>query len=329
MKIRPELMALRVDDGPQRLAQQALAEQTRHWSHASGLAVAEGELQRFAAGAALDDLPVLCALFTPGDPTARELVDGLIASQARQLQAMPLGQVILRHYIDEMTSALSLARSGTATLTLQAVDGMALDRRGSPESVSFSPSESYCQVLAGTADVEIIMLGNERPDGADLLRHNARLAPGQVNHRIGSRETVVLQRVETSLVMLTLQRRVGEGAVTREFMLADGALVHQAAGSPRDSRLELSAALLGRMGRADAAPMLAAMAEEEAARSLRWQALRECLGLDSAVGFAALSRIARAAGDPLAGPAGALRAQLLETYPELAGLLEEETPCLA
>lgn len=51
---------------------------------------------------------------------------------------------------------------------------------------------------------------------------------------------------------------------------------------------------------------------------LRWQALRECLGLDSGAGFAALTGIAQRSDDPLAAPAGALRAQLLEAYPQLA-----------
>ena len=60
------------------------------------------------------------------------------------------------------------------------------------------------------------------------------------------------------------------------------------------------------------------MAEEAGSPHLRWQALRECLGLDSAIGFAALSAIARRSVDPLAVPAGALRAQLLEAYPQLA-----------
>ena len=66
--------------------------------------------------------------------------------------------------------------------------------------------------------------------------------------------------------------------------------------------------------------LLAAMAEEEGSAHLRWQALRECLGLDSAVGFAALTGLAQRNDDPLAVPAGALRAQLLETYPQLAGV---------
>ena len=105
-----------------------------------------------------------------------------------------------------------------------------------------------------------------------------------------------------------------------EYRLADGRLLHEAAGSPRDSRLELAAALLGRMGRDDAAPYLAAMAREAGSTSLRWHALRECLGLDTATGFEALCELAATQGDPLAAAAGALRAQLLEAHPNLAEL---------
>ena len=116
-----------------------------------------------------------------------------------------------------------------------------------------------------------------------------------------------------------MQRRPASGSVTREFNLADGSLAHQATGNARESRFELAAALLGRMGRCDAAPLLAAMAEEQGGNSLRWQALKESLGLDTAHGFAALNRIAERPHDPLAAPALALRAQLLKTYPQLAG----------
>ena len=142
---------------------------------------------------------------------------------------------------------------------------------------------------------------------------------------MGQSEVQLVSQVPATLAMLKLQRRVCAGAVTREYALADGRLVHQAASSPRESRLELTAALLGRMGRSDAAPLLAAMAEEHGSESLRWQALRECLTLNTAAGFATLSRIARQADDPLAAPAGALRAQLLESYPQLAGV----SPCPA
>ena len=79
-------------------------------------------------------------------------------------------------------------------------------------------------------------------------------------------------------------------------------------------------ALLGRMGRTDAAPQLAGIACEPGSAALRWQALRECLSLDTATGFDALSEVARRADDELAAAAGALRSQLVEAYPQLKEL---------
>ena len=76
-------------------------------------------------------------------------------------------------------------------------------------------------------------------------------------------------------------------------------------------------ALLGRMGRSDAAPAMATIACEQGGTALRWQALRECLSLDTATGFAALGEVARRPDDELAAAAGALRSQLIESYPQL------------
>jgi hypothetical protein len=81
------------------------------------------------------------------------------------------------------------------------------------------------------------------------------------------------------------------------------------------------------MGRKEAAPTMAEIARGAGSDGLRWQALREALALDTAVGFRALSVLARAPDDPLAMPAGALRAQLVEAHPELLSL--EDCPCRA
>ena len=85
-------------------------------------------------------------------------------------------------------------------------------------------------------------------------------------------------------------------------------------------------ALLGGVGRADAAPVLAGIACGTQAASLRWQTLRECLALDTQEGFAALCQVAQTSGDPLAREAGALRAQLIETYPQMAQMADATCP---
>ena len=116
-------------------------------------------------------------------------------------------------------------------------------------------------------------------------------------------------------------------APSREYDLASGALLRQAAGDIRTSRHEAMLALLGRMGRVEAAPVMAAIAREPGDASLRWQALRECLALDSGTGFDALCELAGTVADPLAVPSGALRARLSEEHPALRA--REPTACPA
>jgi hypothetical protein len=121
------------------------------------------------------------------------------------------------------------------------------------------------------------------------------------------------------LVSLRLQRRRPQGHVAYEYDLADGRLLHRAAGGMQDSRHALMVNLLGRMGRRDAVPALAALAgETPASDDLRWQALRETLGLDTAQGFRLLCALAARDDDALAPAARALRGQLLEQHPMLA-----------
>lgn len=289
------------------------------------MARVESDLARLADGAALGVLPCLAGLFTPGDPSAPELVARFVDRFCGALERDPLGQVPLRHAADDFATSLQLARSGDTALLLCAVDGAALARRPVAQSANFAPSQTWERVLVGSAGIARVRLRGLRPGGADLVQADEALEPGMVSHRDGQCEALVLRCVGGTLVTLKLQRRALAGAVTREYRLVDGALLHQAAANPRDSRLELAAALLGRMGRRDAAPLLAAMADEAGGASLRWQALKACLGLDTAAGFAALCAIAARAEDPLAAPAGALRAQLIETYPQLAGI----APCPA
>ncbi|MCZ8019780.1 hypothetical protein [Novosphingobium sp.] len=282
-------------------------------------------LTALARGAELDDLPLLAALFTAGDSAARTVVDEVTGWLLAELAAQPLGQVPFRHHSDGSVTTLLLARAGGATLALQAIDGVALARRPEPVSVSFPPVAAWDHVLAGHGWGEVVRLDGFDGGRARLVSVPVELAPGSVSHRSVGSAAQVLRWAEGCLVTLKLQCRLGAGSVTREYRLRDGELLHQAAASARDSRLELTAALLGRMGRTDAAPLLAAMAEEQGSTHLRWQALRECLGLDTALGFAALGAVARRTDDPLAGAALALRNQLIDKYPELGRVL----PCPA
>lgn len=325
MLIRPEIAALRHDDTPQRRAQAAMGEVLAQWCASPLVAGAEAELARWSIGAVLDDLPVLSTLFAEGGDDAARFCTGAVARFLAVLFDCPIAQSPLRHYLDDRVASITLLRHGTTLLSLQAIDGHAFGQAPPASTVRFVPCETVELVLAGTATAERIVLGGTHDKHAELIRESCELLPGLVNHRRGREAALRLIHITGTLVTLRLQRRVGCAEVTREYALADGELLHQTAGSPRDSRLELTAALLGRMGRRDAAPLLAAMAEERSAPSLRWQVLRECLALDTAQGFAALCRIACNDSDPLSAHAGALRAQLIEAHPQLAGL----DPCPA
>lgn len=325
MLIRPELMALRADDSPQRRIQQRLVAQSDAWRQSGPGAAIEAQLLRFAGGARLEELPELMVLFTPGEPAAADLVGGVASWLLAELAVAPLGQVPLRHHCDQTLATLQLVRCHGASLAVQAIDGAGLAGKPPSASVSFAANETWDHVLAGSAEVEQVRIMAPRPGGVALERTTSTIGPGHIASRQGRQSAQLLIRVPGVLVTLKLQRSDGSGVPNREYALDDGRLLHQAAGSPRDSRLELTAALLGRMGRRDAAPLLAAMAEEAGSPHLRWQALRECLGLDTAIGFAVLTVVARRSTDPLAAHAGALRAQLLETYPQLAGV----PPCPA
>ena len=311
MIVHPELRVLRRDDSPQRDAQEALHQAMAAWRAKPAVADLLASLGAFAEGASLGDCPQLAALFAPGNGFAQQLAADFTAATCAALAGAPLGHVPLRHFTDGTSSTLLIARTGNVTLSLVAIDGAGLRGKPAPVSASFGPNQTWEHVLAGAAEVELVERQPGGPQAAKLLRREASLAPGSIMQRDGEREARLLRHIVGTLVSLRLQRRCENAGVTREYDLASGALLHQAAGNPRDSRIELMLALLGRMGRTDAAPAMAELALGEGSTALRWQALRECLALDTQAGFRALSAVAAAPRDSLAAPAGALRAQLI------------------
>jgi hypothetical protein len=312
--VHPVIAALRSDDAPQRQAQTALFAALAEWRASSRVAPVLNGLEAYGRGAELAECPPLAALFAP-DGTAPGFAASFAVNTARGLDEMPLGHVPLRHFTDGAVSTLLLARSERATLFVSAVSGVALAGKPPPLSVSFAATQAHEAVLAGAARADLVTLVGEGLDFAPLA-----LESGRVLARDSWREALVLREVSGTLVSLRLQRRAEPTAPTREIELASGRQIHQAAATAAESRAELMVALLGRMGRADAVPVLARIAGEPGPAGLRWQALRECLALDTATGFGALCGLARASGDVLAAPARALRAQLVAEYPQLAEL---------
>lgn len=325
MIIHPGLRALRGDDTPQRHAQQALHQAMAHWRSRPEVKGLVADMARLAQGEPFEQCASLAALFTPDGMTGPGFVAQFVREAITALGAAPLAHVPMRHFTDGCTSTLLLARSETVTLSLVALDGAEMRHRPEPRNVSFGPTETWELILAGMAAAELVSCQPQGPRAARLLRRSTTLVPGSMIRRDGQSEARLLRSIKGTLVSLRLQNRRSDAGPTREYSLADGTLVHQAAGNPRDSRIELMLALLGRMQRQDAAPLMAELAQGEASAALRWQALRECLALDTRIGFEALGAIATVPTDSLAAPAGALRAQLIEAHPQL----QELAPCPA
>lgn len=305
MHLHPTIAALRSDDAPQRQAQSELFAAVAQWREQEAGVLAA--LERYGAGEDIGDCQALADLLSKG-ARAAEFSGAFVRRTAQALVAAPLAHAPLRHFTDGSVSTLLLARAGRASLFLAAVNGTALAAQPRPRSVSYTASESREMILSGWARADLV---SEHTEALDL-------SPGTAIHRDCTRQALILREVEGTLVLLRLLRRHADPVPTREVDLATGAPIHQAAATAEDSRAELMIALLGRMGRSDATPVLAGIARSEASPDLRWQALRECLGLDTAAGFEALTALAHAADDPLTIPAGALRAQLVESHPELA-----------
>ena len=314
MRVNPAIAALRSDRAPQRQAQAAMQAAIDAWRAEAGVARVQADFERFGQGAPLEDCPALEEVFTEAG-RAESLMHSLVGHFCAAIAANPLGHPPFRNGFDGCASTMLLGKSGRGQLVLQSREpGERVAR-----SANFADMLRYDAVLAGRAQGRVLRIHGPH-ESVTFTEEAIVLQPGVRLAFDCNRETLHAETVETRLVTLRLLQSADRPEPGREYCRQTGRLLHQSAGSLSASRREMMTALLGRMERTDAAPVLARMALEESEASLRWQALRECLALDSAEGFTALCRIARSHDDPLAHPAGALRAQLLEAHPALADL---------
>lgn len=323
MRVDPRIAALRSDRAPQRQAQTAMVDACKEWRDRPFAARALRDLDRFGQGAPLEACAALHEVFTEAT-LAEDLITSLCAAFVPALAETPFGHPPFRHGFNGHSSTLLLGLSGGAQLVLQAREPGEYDYT----HVNFSDALRYEAVLAGGAKGRIVrraeMKGAE--GNAHLFVEPIDLSPGSRLAFDCATEALLIEQVETRTVCLRLHRIADQPQPTREYALSTGKMLHQASGDLKSSRQDMMIALLGRMECTKAAPIMAEMAVERGADSVRWQALREGLALDVESGFPALIAIARRHEDALAGPAGALRAQLVETYPQLLELEEKLCP---
>ncbi len=320
MRIDPAIAAMRRNPALQRRAQSAMIAACDEWRREANVQAMLADLANFGAGEPLEACPALDAVFTAG-AVPDDLIAGLCRRLAGVLEREPFGHPPFRHGFDGKVGTLMLARAGRAHLILQAREPGRWDH----DSAGYSDAVRYEAVLAGAAHARVARVRGAPGKVAFSTESLALVAGTRLAFDLSCEALQVLQ-VDHRLVSLRLHRHDAAPRPSREYSLTDGTLLRQSAGDIRLSREEMMLAVLGRMERREAAPEMAVLAREPGDDSLRWQAVRECLALDTAAGFRALSAIARAAGDPLAGPAGALRAQLVEAHPQLLALEDDRCP---
>ncbi len=323
MRLDPQLCALRHDPAPLLRGAGLTGAAAQEWCETEADALAD--LARFGTGVGLGECRGLAALFDENAAAGRALASGALGRMVAALRDAPLAPVPWRHFTNGVLHSLVLALAGRSSLSLALLDGAVWTAARDPRGeglVSFQPGELHVRVLAGGGAARILRNHSDDPSAARIEVEPLTLQPGAVYRLDGAHEALAIDRIDGSLVTLRLHRKPARASVARQYAFATGALVHQAAGIQEDSRAELAMALLRAMNRRDAAPAFAALARtgEPAAR---WQALRECLALDSAAGLAELCRASQAPGDPLAEPARALLETLCARDPSFARAREE------
>ena len=269
-------------------------------------------LAAYGAGAALEAVPALARLMQDHG-AALALAQTFIAPVMAALRAEPLAQLPLGHSTAPGIVRIRLAESGRASLALAAY---AKREYRQPGSVLFEDGEAHEIVLAGAGQALRHRIG-----AGGLESCTIPCAPGTRLARGGTQEARQFVAVARPLLVLQLVREAAAPAPSREVSLPDGALLQTIDASKQTSQQMMALAVLGALDHRPALEPMARLARNgAAARDLRWEALRQVLGLDAARGLALLADLAGSAGDVLAAPAAQLRQSLLAAQPELASL---------
>ena len=315
MFVRDELKALRGDDREARTHRVAMEEALEDCRREPRLAAVLEELLRYGEGGDFAHCPALVALFEH-TRAARDILRPLIGRLIALHRAYPLAQLAFRHRSQSGTHVLQIAARGHATLSLVLQDQ---DAGAEHIIATFADADQREVVLTGKANACLFEIVAEERDRVILNSVRTELQSGARMKCTGPRQSRLIKPSHDSLLTLRLARAAGSPGPTRRVDVRSGRIVHRASGNTTDSRAELAMLLLGRMGRDDALPVLAARTRTGDAQ-LRWQALRQCLALDAATGLPLLERIAKDHADPLYQAARALLAQLQR---ERSSLLSE------
>lgn len=317
MRVDPALAQFAGDPSGMARAQDRVLAARGEWAARPQVARVLRECDALAMGAEFDACAQLSRVMA--GEGARGFVDEWLRAMMQTCHENPLAQLPFRHSHEGGTAIMHLYRAKRITLALLAIAPVTGAR---PRTIACTDCTRREIVLAGRGRVTTCAFRADAPP----LTEELPLEPGTRLVGDAHHSRAIMAEGEP-VVLLRLAREPERPAPTREVEIASGRIVHRASASAAEGRAEFAAALLGAMGRSDAAPVLADYARGQAGEGARWQALRHALALDTAAGFAGLCAVAERMDDPLATPARELRDRLCTAYPQLANM--RSIACLA
>jgi hypothetical protein len=309
MLVHPAIARLRGKGAPQPRVDAALAA----WRALPQVAAVTDALAEYGGGRPLTECGALAALVAD-HAAATALLGGFVAPLLQALRAEPLAQLPLGTSAMPGLARIRLIESGRGAL------GLAVFARRAPvnaASVLFEDGQAHELVLAGAGEGLRYRLGAAGVTGEALA-----CTPGTRITRSGGADARQIIAVTRPLLVLQLTREPAMPAPSREFLLPDGRLIKTISASKQESQQMMALGVLGALAHRPALGAMERLAcDATAARDLRWEALRQVLGMDARTGMALLARLAAAGDDALAEPAARLHRDLLAAQPDLV-LLE-------
>jgi hypothetical protein len=309
MLIHPAIARLRCEGAPQPQVDEALAA----WRARPQTAAVMAALAAYGAGEALAEGGALARLLADHG-AASAFVAAFIAPLMAALRAEPLAQPAFGFSAMPGLARIRLAESERAALSLAVFACRAAIR---PPSVLIEDGEAHEIVLAGAGEAACYRLV---PAGG-LVCEAVPCLPGTRFVRAGGSDARQIIAVTQPVLLLQLTRAATQPMPSREYSLPEGRLIKTISASKRTSQQMMALGVLGALTHRPAIGAMERLALDAAAeRDLRWEALRQVLGMDAQAGMALLARLAARSDDALSPPAAQLQRDLVAAQPELATL---------
>ena len=322
MKVHPAIAALRTAPLSQRRGRSTSGtslEQVRlDWMAKDAVRSITADLALYARGQSLAECSTLRELMDD-HATANAFVQTLCHEVLDALRERPLGEAPFRFRVSQGLATLQLLSSKCATLSLAAY-----------EPLDKPPEQSQTALFSDRCVDEIVISGVAKArrhtitSRAAVTSEEIDLRPGD---RLGLRPLIEMREiidVERSLVILQLTREPDRPRPTREVDLQTGTVLRTASGDKSASQSVMGLSVLGALKSYVALDVMEQTALNGAEDiEVRWEAVRQILGLAAVRGVAVLQSLVKRDDDPLCNPAQNLLDQVLTAQPDLARLFKE------